>query len=222
MVSFVLSDSAAASFGRSFLEHYLVAGFGVLPKRQVDLLVFHLLEQSGAIRGMSNYDIASNLGITEVKVRGLRRDATLRFGDVDREEAMSRIVERLFMFGETRAVADNGLVTFELEDPILQREFEQAARDLGYFTDTSFNRSLIRVPLHVFVAVMAESFEDASVQAARIVGQELKRLDKADAAVAKGLPLGDRIEWLLNKHEKKIDLAKALLAPLKLVLGKPA
>ena len=33
-----------AAFGEEFFEHYRQGGFGRLPKREIDILVFHLLQ----------------------------------------------------------------------------------------------------------------------------------------------------------------------------------
>ena len=38
-----------------FYEEYLSRGFGKMPKRDVDVLIFHLLEKRGDFIGKSNF-----------------------------------------------------------------------------------------------------------------------------------------------------------------------
>ena len=67
-------------FGDKILEQFQKEGWGSLGKRDLELLIYILLEKDGALtRNLSNYDIARQLRITEAKVAGLRRDAYARW-----------------------------------------------------------------------------------------------------------------------------------------------
>jgi hypothetical protein len=67
-------------FADDFINAYLSQGFQSLGKRDVDLLVFLLLERDGALRRSdSNFDIARVLRLTPAKVRALRREAYARW-----------------------------------------------------------------------------------------------------------------------------------------------
>ncbi len=67
-------------FASDFVANYLSQGFQSLSKRDIDLLVFLLLEKDGAIsRSASNFDIARLLRVTPSRVRALRRDSYARW-----------------------------------------------------------------------------------------------------------------------------------------------
>lgn len=86
----------AAAFGSEFLRLTLLQGFQSLTKRDLELLIFVLLERDGAIsRNSSNAAVALQLRVTSAKVKALRRDGYARWRSLVPEEgdaAMQRIV----------------------------------------------------------------------------------------------------------------------------------
>ncbi|AEQ95144.1 hypothetical protein XOC_0938 [Xanthomonas oryzae pv. oryzicola BLS256] len=70
----------AAAFGNEFLRLTLLQGFQSLTKRDLELLIFVLLERDGAIsRNSSNAMVALQLRVTSAKVKALRRDGYARW-----------------------------------------------------------------------------------------------------------------------------------------------
>ena len=68
-----------AGFGNEFLRLTLLQGFQSLTKRDLELLIFVLLERDGAVdRGASNATVALQLRVTPAKVKGLRRDVVAK------------------------------------------------------------------------------------------------------------------------------------------------
>jgi len=67
-------------FANEFLDKYLSLGFGNLPKKEIDILVFGLLNRCGYLKGKNNYEIARNLQIDENRLRRLFLDSSLRTG----------------------------------------------------------------------------------------------------------------------------------------------
>ena len=72
-----LSTKQYERFGRVFLENYLSHGYATLPKREIDILVFHLISESKDIKNKDNYTIANKLRLTETRVKSLRLAAPL-------------------------------------------------------------------------------------------------------------------------------------------------
>jgi len=89
-----LKDPAA--FASEFLRQTQLQGFGALSKRDLELLVFVLLERDGAIdRNASNHAAAAQLRVTPAKLRALRRDGYARWRQLVAEpadEALRRIL----------------------------------------------------------------------------------------------------------------------------------
>ena len=72
-----------AGFANEFLRLTLLQGFQSLTKRDLELLIFVLLERDGAIqRADSNFSVASHLRVTPAKVKALRRLGTMPIGAV--------------------------------------------------------------------------------------------------------------------------------------------
>lgn len=72
-------------FKAKFLDHYLVSGMGSFPKRDIDVLVMHLLEEGGAkdlqpMKGMSNQQVSLKLRTPLSKIKSLRYEAALKYG----------------------------------------------------------------------------------------------------------------------------------------------
>ena len=81
-----LKDPAA--FAAEFLRQTQLQGFGALSKRDLELLVFVLLERDGAIdRNASNHAAAQRLRVTPAKLRALRRDGYARWRQLVAEPA---------------------------------------------------------------------------------------------------------------------------------------
>ena len=71
-------------FARDLVENAVSAGFGSLSKRDLELLVFWLLERDGVLpRDATSHDVARRLSVTVAKARAFRRDADARWGRLD-------------------------------------------------------------------------------------------------------------------------------------------
>jgi hypothetical protein len=51
----VLKDKVTKAFTEAFLERYLPHGFGSMPKREIDVLLFNLISSIEQIKGNPNY-----------------------------------------------------------------------------------------------------------------------------------------------------------------------
>jgi hypothetical protein len=132
-----------ATFADQYLAATLAQGFSALSKRDVDLLVFLLLERDGALnRNASNFDIARLLRITPAKVKSLRRDAYARWrpliGD-NRKDQIRRILSEVLTEERIRAGATyasertqkDGFIAVRLEHADDRQELEQTILDAG-------------------------------------------------------------------------------------------
>lgn len=69
----------AEVFAEELIKYYCEQGFQSISKRDLDLLIFILLEKDGAIdRTATNFDVARQLRLNQSKVALLRRDSCAR------------------------------------------------------------------------------------------------------------------------------------------------
>lgn len=86
-----------AGFGTKILEQYLVEGWASLSKRDLELLMFILLEKDGALdRSASNYEVGRALRVTQAKVASLRRDAYARWRPLT-QETSEMVIRRVLL-----------------------------------------------------------------------------------------------------------------------------
>ncbi|KRG41082.1 hypothetical protein ARC78_11925 [Stenotrophomonas pictorum JCM 9942] len=150
-----LNDPAA--FGTEFLRLTLLQGFQSLTKRDLELLIFILLERDGAIaRSDSNATVALRLRVTPAKVKGLRRDGYARWRALVPEEgdaALQRIVATVLteenLRAGTRHVTERsrkeGFLAIRIEHPDDAQRFEQAIVEVGAIPVYERNREVVAV-----------------------------------------------------------------------------
>ncbi|KRG66868.1 hypothetical protein ABB27_12205 [Stenotrophomonas terrae] len=146
-----------ASFGTEFLRLTLMQGFQSLTKRDLELLIFVLIERDGAInRSDSNAAVALQLRVTPAKVKGLRRDGYARWRALVPEEgdaALQRIVAAVLTEANLRSGAKHvsersrkeGFLAIRIEHPDDAQRFEQAILDVGAIPVYERNREVVAV-----------------------------------------------------------------------------
>jgi len=146
-----------AGFGNEFLRLTLLQGFQSLTKRDLELLIFVLLERDGAIdRGDSNASVALQLRVTPAKVKGLRRDGYARWRALVPEEAdaaLQRIAATVLTEANLRSGAKHvsersrkdGFLAVRIEHPDDAQRFEQAILEVGALPVYERNREVVAV-----------------------------------------------------------------------------
>ena len=163
MMPIELKDPAA--FGNEFLRLTLLQGFQSLTKRDLELLIFVLLERDGAIeRSESNFTVAGKLRITPAKAKALRRDGYARWRALvpeERDDALQRIVATVLTEANLRAGAKHvsersrkeGFLAIRIEHPDDAQQFEQALLDVGALPVYERNREVVAVRFDTLLAI---------------------------------------------------------------------
>lgn len=162
-----LKDPAA--FAAEFLRQTQLQGFGALSKRDLELLVYVLLERDGAIdRNSSNHAAASLLRITPAKLRALRRDGYARWRQLVAEPAdvaLRRILGHVLIDANLRAGSrhvsersrKDGFLAVRVEHPDDRLQLEQAILDAGALPVYERNREVLAVRFDTLVALAERS-----------------------------------------------------------------
>ena len=129
-----------------FLSSYLNPAFGILPKKEIDLQVFKMLEQIGYINEDSTlYELVQKLRVTKTKARNLLYDQELRRLDIT--ELDKHIIELL---KNPILQKEGDLFLFEVENPLVSDHFKAKVQSIGYLTDGSFSPSIVRLSIETF------------------------------------------------------------------------
>ncbi|MBE2291558.1 MAG: hypothetical protein J0L89_07340 [Xanthomonadales bacterium] len=211
MTQLELNDPAA--FAAEFLRQAQLQGFGALGKRDLELLVYVLLERDGAIdRNASNHAAAQQLRVTPAKLRALRRDGYARWRQLVAEPAdaaLRRILGHVLAPANLRAgsrhVAErsrkDGFLAVRVDHPDDRQLLEQAILDAGALPVYERNREVLAVRFDTLVALAERGgFLQPDVEA---MLKELRRL----------APASEELADLLKKDLAKLrwdDLRSAL------------
>ena len=199
-----LSLKDPAGFGNEFLRLTLLQGFQSLTKRDLELLIFVLLERDGAIgRDESNFTVAGKLRVTPAKVKALRRDGYARWRALvpeERDAALQRIVATVLTEANLKAGAKHvsersrkdGFLAIRIEHPDDHQQFEQAILDVGALPVYERNREVVAVRFDTLLAI-AERWGYLQTDPASVVA-ELKKLT----------PTAEEVADLLKKDVTKL------------------
>jgi hypothetical protein len=198
-----------AQFGQKLLSLYLEQGFQSLPKRDLELLIFFLLEIDGAIdRKDNNYIVARKLRVTPTRVKALRRDAYARWRpliDESRKDALQRILESVLTVENIEAGTKHaseksrkeGFIAVRIEHPDDQGEFEQAIMDVGAIPIYERNRDVLVVRFDTLIAISEKL---------GLLGQDSRRVRSELKELA---PAAEELEDFLKKPIQKLTWAEA-------------
>jgi hypothetical protein len=138
-----------------FYEEYLSRGFGNMPKRDLDVLIFHLLEKRGDFIGKSNFQIARILRTTPTKIKSLKYESVLRFDNADINNE-SFLKERFasYLKNSPPLEFDDKYLKLQIEDPVLIDHLKAICKENGIITDGSFNGEILKVDESSFINLL--------------------------------------------------------------------
>lgn len=150
-----LADEQRAAFANGLVERLFEPGFSVLGKKEIELAVIALLEESGALGTRTNHELSLVLGITETRVRGLLHAARLRHGINDEDYLRSRLPILLTKSSpELMTVDGTERVRFVVEDAFLQQALNARIKSAGGVPGTGHSKEICVVKLDVFTDVI--------------------------------------------------------------------
>lgn len=195
----VSKSAAAVKFASTFLDGYLLPAFGTRSKSETDLLVFSALIAAGAIDPDAPvFETARSLNITPARVRNLLLNWQLRSTTVvDLRQAFAKALRR------TRFSKDGTLLAFGIENPLLKEEIVASLKRKGFFSDASFSKEIIRLPVEALVEFLDEILDDKTKEDVRSALIKDKQLpDKSFKALAIGVlgKLGEKVAGEVGKE----------------------
>ncbi|WP_407399871.1 hypothetical protein [Treponema sp.] len=168
-----IKDGSKENFKQDFFDgffnEFTKYPFGSMSKRDLECLIFSLMDENGLIEGSNNRDKAYNLGINTTRLNSYMVDANVKFGKKADENSITEMILNKLLSNSV-TYEDNYFI-FAEENPVLREDFIQAMKNKGYYTDTSHNKEIIKVKAVAILDFLTESKET----------KLLKRMsDKAD------------------------------------------
>lgn len=140
------TSPAGSAFARGFAEAYFSQALGVLPKGELDLLVFRLLIETQIIDPEGSiFAIARALNITPAKARSLLFQYQLRC--IDETTVDAAVLKSL---AAARFSVDDKRLSFGVESPLARATIDGRLKALGVYADISLSGDILKVPLDHF------------------------------------------------------------------------
>ena len=124
-------------------------------KNDYEVWIFNYLLQ-GDMRGKSNYDISVELRIPESKVKRLRYEASLKYGNPADTTQYNKAF-KLLLDKVNLKKGSNNVVQFAVEDTQLRHYLESILKKKGRFADTSFNSEVVSITLDDLAMLLDET-----------------------------------------------------------------
>jgi hypothetical protein len=184
----------------SFLTDFMTPAFGSLPKREIELRVF---------------DLMRSIGILKPEASQLIFDLEIRRHGSD-QERLNELVKQALV--HTKFAKDGDYFVMEIENPLVLAHMRQRIRDIGHFSDTSFNTALVRAPLDTVTDLMLDIIPENQHQAIRDALVNAGAPDSSVKGVIKGAlkTLGKKVigEAADQVAEGIVDNSADFLGPL--------
>jgi hypothetical protein len=150
------NDEKMNFFIASFLKIYLQNGFGRMSKTELDILIFHLLSAT-SLSSYSNYELSRILKVSETKVKSLKYEASLRYGNND-DDSLKREFRSIIDKNNFKVIGDKIVIC--IEDKLLRNYIDYSLKSIGLFSDSSFNRELMTIHSDMFLDLLKSLYGD--------------------------------------------------------------
>ena len=164
----MLNDQEATQLGKAFSALVQDRGLGALSKKDYELLLFHHLSTSAALRLAGNYALANQLKVTESKIKAMRLESAIRHQPANHKAVLGTIVQRI-LDAMNKPDFSGSSVAITLENPVDRREFEQAVKLAKHSVDYGINREILRIEALALFEIILANVDDAEARFKEVV-----------------------------------------------------
>ncbi|MGB4065249.1 MAG: hypothetical protein WBK19_15605 [Azonexus sp.] len=180
------SEVSADNFKSEFLKHYLSFGIGALSKKDLDVLVMHLLDKyglgGGPLRTFPNQEVSAILKAPASKIKLLRYEAGLKYGGRVEDQAKTKLLLAL-----SRAVleVESRKVCLIVEDALAKNWLQGELKNNGLIFDHSFNTEIVKVDSKGLFSLLEQFFDAGETEKFKTGFQRLEK-EKKDEQLRQG------------------------------------
>lgn len=191
----MLTDPEALELGKAIAQLVQERGLGTLSKKDYELLAFHHLSSSAAMRSDWNYALANKLRVTESRIKSMRLEASIRHRPANHKAVLGIIAQRV-IDAMTAADFSGDIVSITLENPVERREFEYAVKLAKHTVDYGINREILRISALALFEVILANVEQAETRFQEIVQANITIKSKQADILEKSLTFRQKINKL--------------------------
>lgn len=159
----LLNNEKKVAFADTFIKEFVDKGFGVLSKRETELLIFHLLSDLVELDSMSNYELALKLKITPTKVKNYRFERRLRYSQLSDEQIKIEIIKGL-QKSNIKVNKASKWILLSIEESYVREAIKSKLKQLNHFIDSSFNSEIISLDLDAFIELISYYYKEVKLE----------------------------------------------------------
>ena len=199
---------------QNFIADYVGDSFGIMPKSEIDINFFMLLQEIGVINmNPTNFEVVQKLRVTTSKARKLIYAAALRRTD---ESTIKDEILNL-MCSPRIPVDGKDLIVIEIDNPLLADHIKAQLRQWQEGTDGMLNSNALKLTLNGYNKLLFSLFDEhLAEQSLEATGDELYQyytdIQREDTTVTK---LQKVISYALNAYRENASVISATITLLK-------
>jgi hypothetical protein len=191
----MLTDQEATDLGKALSLLIEERGLGAVSKKDYELLVFHHISSSAALRSDWNYVLANKLKVTETRIKSLRLEASIRHRPPNHKAVLGQIVQRI-LDEMSKPDFSGGVASITLENPIDRREFEYAVKLAKHSVEYGINREILKIDALALFEIIFANVENAEARFKEVVQAHIKTKTRQQDVLDKSLTFRQRINKL--------------------------
>lgn len=118
---------------------YCQNSFGSVSKRELDIFLFNMFQETGMIKGKDSWDLAQELKISRTKAQTLLYESSIRYSQkVD--------VKIRQLLNDPPRLQDGGTIWMMVDDKFVREQMRSYLRSMGIVTDLSFASEIVKMP----------------------------------------------------------------------------
>lgn len=183
-MNMIISDKDKEKLAEDLLKHYLERGFGAMSKREIDVLMMHLIIKYADISDKSNYELSMMFKITETKMKNLKLEAQLHYQE-DSDAYIKKEFLELLKVSKLKIDSPQNWIILSVENTYLKLAIEAKLKKNGNFADYSFNRELLKIEQSAFIELLEQFYDKDELE--KFVKETKKIASKQDEINFKSL-----------------------------------
>jgi hypothetical protein len=186
----ITKQESKIAFADKFLLEYIERGFGIMSKRDTELLVFHLISELADLDSKSNHELSLKLRVSPTKIKNYRFDRRLRYNQLTDVQIKQAFFEGLKK-SSIKINNSSKWIVLSIEDSFVREAIKAKLKDINHFSDTSFNSELVSFDVDAFSDIISAFYEDKILDKKQLkeLGDHVKNIsqDKSGNITTKSL-----------------------------------
>lgn len=141
----------------NLIDDYLKRGFGSMNKNDFEVAIFHNVMQDAGYCGLTDYDLSRKLRIPESKVKRLRYEAELKYGNPDYRAKFLEILKKAKFY------EDGERVQFIVPDMSVRNYLNDIFIKKGIMSNTSYNTDILTISANDLIATLQDMFSTGEI-----------------------------------------------------------